>query len=557
MDNYNNRRSLAVKIPPHRPDKPLLVKQQKPVVKDTSIDFSSQLFAEISINSEEKALLNSLPSETVTAVPDDEIRELFYKMKDYGRRYDTSGFGTRDYYYRNDRQKIAKVFYLQAKFMEDFEDDYELQIPFSAYFPNYNMMSYHQLRTYFSWRTKIRQGEIKPLSLSYGFLYVYELLNNIKVKNSAEGLDKLLSFWQAYREFDSSMDKYLSRWLKDYHIYYPQTQRFSDFIERNNLEKYYTLPVSYERFFDLFSFVSRYDIKNSVFYKAGYDKNLIDCFDFVLEKLQKACGAKGISLFTVIFRPDKGAVIWYPFKDALFYEEFNQRDHSIVVNEKEVYYSYRKRWYFSSRITSSAGKSLITYLLRKTEAILRVKMNYKKALKCDVFSVDFGIKEQLSLKDEELEGLIEAAVLDYLKDLRKVVVDVDSHALAKIRAEALLTQEKLLVDEQSADINNTGLVNKLKEDQEVSLTGELPILKEDPFLLFCQALSDKEIQAIKCLLNNQKLKDFADSHKLMLEVLIEAINEKACEFINDNLIGDDQKIYAEYQEELKGISKDD
>lgn len=42
--------------------------------------------------------------------------------------------------------------------MEDFEDDYDGDAPFSMYYPCYQMMGYEQLRTYFSWRSKVRKG---------------------------------------------------------------------------------------------------------------------------------------------------------------------------------------------------------------------------------------------------------------------------------------------------------------------------------------------------------------------------------------------------------------
>lgn len=73
----------------------------------------------------------------------------------------------------------AKTFYYQAKFMEDFTDDYEQAVPLSLYYPCYSLMSYDQLRTYFTWRTAVRAGEVTGTSLSYAFLYIYELLHNI------------------------------------------------------------------------------------------------------------------------------------------------------------------------------------------------------------------------------------------------------------------------------------------------------------------------------------------------------------------------------------------
>ena len=56
-------------------------------------------------------------------------------------------------------QAASMIFYTQAKFMEDFEDDYPRQVSFYQYLPTYQSMNTEQLRAYFTWRTRIRRGE--------------------------------------------------------------------------------------------------------------------------------------------------------------------------------------------------------------------------------------------------------------------------------------------------------------------------------------------------------------------------------------------------------------
>ena len=85
-------------------------------------------------------------------------------------------------------------------------DDFEESEPFSCYYPNYQQMTYRQLRTYFTWRTKVRQGNIANTSLSYAFVYIYELINQIGVSSPEEGLERLLWFWQTFHNFDAALD---------------------------------------------------------------------------------------------------------------------------------------------------------------------------------------------------------------------------------------------------------------------------------------------------------------------------------------------------------------
>ena len=90
-----------------------------------------------------------------------------------------------DQYYNTSQ---ALVFCKQAEFMAKFEDDYPEYAEFSMYFPDYQRMGYRQLRTYFTWRSKVRQGQVMRTSFSYVFLYLYELINNIGVESGEDGL---------------------------------------------------------------------------------------------------------------------------------------------------------------------------------------------------------------------------------------------------------------------------------------------------------------------------------------------------------------------------------
>lgn len=53
-----------------------------------------------------------------------------------------------------------QLFYQQAKLLEDFTDDFSEQASFSSCYPCYRDMNDRQLRTYFTWRTKVRQGVV-------------------------------------------------------------------------------------------------------------------------------------------------------------------------------------------------------------------------------------------------------------------------------------------------------------------------------------------------------------------------------------------------------------
>jgi hypothetical protein len=132
-----------------------------------------------------------LKSQKIEPKKPDKIREVFEQMREISRHNASYSSDYLRFFGRRIQQDNSNVFYKQGMFMKDFEDDYEENASFSSYFPYYQMLNYEQLRTYFTWRTKVRKGEITDTSMSYVFMYIYELLNNIGVENPQDGLSNI------------------------------------------------------------------------------------------------------------------------------------------------------------------------------------------------------------------------------------------------------------------------------------------------------------------------------------------------------------------------------
>lgn len=120
----------------------------------------------------------------------------------------------------NLRRSHEALFVQQAKLLENYEDDYVYEHPVVRYYPTYQFLTDQELRGYFSWRTKLRKGDLHKTSLSYAFLYIYELLNQAGVESPLDGYRKLKDFGAAYGKLDEGILPYLNRWLIDYAVYY-------------------------------------------------------------------------------------------------------------------------------------------------------------------------------------------------------------------------------------------------------------------------------------------------------------------------------------------------
>ena len=483
----------------------------------------------------------------------DEIRSLFDQMRDIAREH-RSTFDYWKIFDRRSHHNNAVIFYKQGLFMKDFADDYTGGSPFSQYFPYYQMMGYEQLRTYFSWRTEVRKRNVSDISLSYAFLYIYELLGNIGASGPEDSLDKLMYFWKAFRVYNNSIDKYVLRWLKDYHIYYELSHSFKEFIENNSLADHYPGISVTEDNFELFCSVSKYDIRKSTFYSGEYVQLVKDCFYIVEDNLRQAFIDNGIHFDESIFRPTRKMVEWKPFKDALFYEWVNQGDRRVILSEKEIYICSNNKWTSGRAITSESGRQLIGYIVKQMEVDLRKVTNYKFKLSANIDTVPHEVAGKLKESGLSLEMIISGAVARFYKEVTKTVVRVDHEVLSRIREEALATQDMLSVPDEedmavtAATTGNPGTHERsIKQpDQGVESNNAWAGLKE--------ALTCTEIKALSMILNEEaEVKKYADECGIMLEVLIDGINEKAMDLIGDSILDEEFIIYDDYIEQLRGL----
>lgn len=500
----------------------------------------------------------------------DEKRELFLAMRDIARANNSAYFLNTKFYNKQVQHENSKIFYKQAQFMKDFEDDYDKVVPFSSYFPYYQSMNYEQLRTYFTWRSKVRRGNIEDTSLSYAFIYIYELLNNIGVEGPSDGLNRLLAFWEIFTKYDSTIDKYIIKWIKDYHIYYELPLSFKDFLINNKMQAYYPDIACYEAdknsSFERLSSISRYNIKKSTFYQA--EKKLVeDCFDFVINRLKSLFLKSDLEFDNMIFQASKSKIDWIPFEGALFYQHLKQTNRLIVLSNDEVYTYNQNKCLKSVFIARDSGRYLITYVFKQMEVILRKLNNYKFKITANVNIINTETLLKLGALGISIEKVVTDASLEFYAERNKTIVTIDKSALNKIRVEALQTQEKLSIDESNFEPNTIfhneikdniyeDEIKDVKKNEQKHTTQQNSSEQVDVWHSFKSQLNEIEIKALNIIIyDDSKIKKFADENSIMIEVLVDSINEKAFDSIGDNILEIDTSIiiYDEYLEKLVSI----
>ena len=117
---------------------------------------------------------------------------------------------------------MESLFYRQGKFMEHFTDDFPDPAPCKRTTPMYYNLRDAELRTYFTWRTRYRQGMLPDTQTPYLMLYCSEIINLIGVPDASAGLSVLNRLYDDYAETHPPLKKALSQWIPDFCAYYQQ-----------------------------------------------------------------------------------------------------------------------------------------------------------------------------------------------------------------------------------------------------------------------------------------------------------------------------------------------
>ena len=517
---------------------------------DTDIDAAVRYFSSVT------------PPQAIERKAVDPIRQRFFDMR---------SLASDRPFARND----SELFRRQAKFMEDFEDDYPGEANLNMYYPYYQHMGYEQLRTYFTWRTKMRKGIQIPISAPFTFLYTYELLSNIGVESPADGLSKLTAMLTEYASHAPVLARYLPKWIKDYHIYYQLPESFEDFVREHNLYSYFAEMFLFDprlgNRLELWSAVSDYPITESKFYADGNEQLLANCFNAVLDAISSFVGSRKSRIEDLVIYRISNRTPWDPFSQALFQPWLNQPDRQLKLPGYETYYCRNNRWTASLPMYLSNRKYVAEYLVKKTESCLREATKYKQKLKLNT-----RLLKQIPEYIYTLEPVIEKAVGDFHKHVNRTVVTVDHANLSRIREEALGTLDKLIVPEDGPAADNVlpaampFLDLRLAEyeaeasdeargdcaaaggDGENAVTGDgygAGAVSEWDVLR--NALSPAETDALAVILHdNENIKAYADKINIMLEVLADGINEKAADIIGDSILevdGERVIVYDDYK----------
>lgn len=426
------------------------------------------------------------------------------------------------------RQSRESIFIKQGKLLAAYEDDYVYDRRVTHYFPTYQSLTNPELRGYFSWRTKLRRGNLQKTSLTYAFLYIYELLNQIGVADPMDGYRKLTEFRDAYGALDDGILPYLNLWLMDYVVYYnldaglladdPQV-RFNrgiavlDSIQSRGDEEVIRAVKQ----------LSPKWLERSKFYREYRE----DCDTVIVRVLRRMSAHYNARCKKTMVEQYFGSFSQYRvilFDAAVFHERQVEGSRQYKVDENYIYRCRNGLWSVQKYNCLPHSNGKLGDVLKAIDGVMRECYGYG----CPI-QYKLDTKWILKIIQEEARNL-----LTEKKAAEEKKITIDYSRLARIRDDAAVTRDRLMVEEEA---------------EEEAPPVQTPAPAEEPE---DTPLTRDEYRLLQSLLYGRDY-GWVRSSGLMLSVLVDGINDKLYDTFSDSvLLGDDPpELIEDYIADLK------
>lgn len=431
-------------------------------------------------------------------------------------------------------QNRRSLFLNQAKLLEFYKDDYEGGYISRCYYPTYDLLNNQELRSYFAWRTKVRNGDIQPSCSSFAYLYLYELINGIGTGTPVEGLHKMDDFAAAYKEYESSLMNYYANWRKSYIIYYNLSDSFLRGEEREGEEVHMAVLDSAQEQTDdaIAAAVKQLApgwLNRSKFYKThqtDMDRVIVQ----VLRRMHQHYSARSKRTFSEqLF----GSRETYPvdlFCHAVFCDPLRHENSRYYITDSHYYECRNGYWTETSCFIDGHKRRKLENLMKTIDASLRVALNDGKPIKSPS-----QLKWVTKVIEEEVAALLETQKQQEAEAKR---VQIDYSALAQIRREAAITQDKLATEEELEEEAPPAV--QPPPPQPEALPGDCPLDKTQ-YRLMQNLLYGGDTSWVQ-------------REGKMVSVLLDSINEILYDIFQDAVI-EDQQVVEDYIDELKEMVK--
>ncbi len=457
-------------------------------------------------------------------------------------------------------------FYRQGIFMKDYEDDVPWTVDFVCYFPTYHDLTTRQLRSYFTWRTRVRRGDYRPVTLSAAYIYLYELLNGIGVSSAEESLEKMKDFEKEFLDKgfgDDRMRQNLRRWMLEFAVVENLPSQIAaqsadvQLIERDRALMFLKNPEEHsdeEVFLALCQFDRKKTEKSPVVAKDPERGRHLFCEAW--RRAAKNARFQGLDLFSQCFgKPSRRR--WYPFSNAVYYWRENGENREYCLNEVRTYLCRGGVWQMEAYEKLSFDRSIFQGFMHEADLLLRRYLKTGRYLREK--PEDAWARPYIQFVIEaDREALIEAS---------RPKITIDLSGLEQIRKDALITQNSLLAaeetvwqeqlsDQPSDADEESGQTDAARELQKIDANRELQETdanREPEEPLPDIRLDAVHIRILKTILQGDSAAGIIRENHLMPSIAADTINEALFDEIGDTVLfceDDELFLVEDYTEDL-------
>ncbi len=532
----------------------------------------------------------------------------------------------------------AQLFYKQALFVENVEDNYKgKDNSYSYWHSTFECMDLKEKRIYFTWRTHIRKGKYIKAKLKYILTYLSELINNIPYEENTE------KRFDYFLKFVTNLDLYIDDNDIDYYKYYRYYYEIKEWLisfyllndvpyskyefnqklpEKYRYEEneYHYIPDSkkYSDSKELLNRYSNYKFLSSIFYESEYGYLLLEAIDYVFQAIEKYLKKFRINWFDAIYNCiEYKKAEWYPYNNLKYYPgliyypgaQISDREVELINGDK--YVIKNGKGYKLYKYISTPYSGAIAYTIKIIENELRKALGFRSKLQpnssivISIYSNDYRLirkyeKRLARFCTEDYRKMVEEKTVEFFdstgvermimskaykrkKEMERkkaekakqkattkssqppvpIVLEIDRSKFESIRRiseeiqAALIIEEDNFLSDSSVQTIVKNSVTPETEEKNIAVSDELTY--DNEYLQFVNSLSCLEKQALLMIVDDcpellKNLNQLAIDNNDMIEAIIDRINEKALEYIADNVIEFSEAPIV-YEEYIEGLNK--
>jgi len=457
-------------------------------------------------------------------------------------------------------------FYIQGKYMKDYEDNAPWTGNLRLFFPSYHDLNTQQLRGYFTWRAGARKGIYAKTCESYAYIFIYELLNGIGADSAEKSLDILERFMEGAGWLEAEMRENVQRWMLDFSILNglpaETARRYMNpaIVEMDGALSVLMHP---ENRTDR-EVVSALNLLsgNKPDAMPAVQQNGEEGIHLVAEVWRCAlsgCREEGQDLFMLCFGR-MYSFRWSPMRNALYWPKTKPDTAEYRLDDCRLFFFDGSEWMERCYRKLYFDQDFMEGLFHETDRKLRQYLKIGRALRK---------RQKEAWAEPYIDAVIEAD-RKAKEEAARPKVEIDFSGLDRIRQDSAITRDSLLVEEpgegKAVIIPSDGSAapvmreKKMENDSAPDVRGNE---KESGSSHPAQESSGRQEEQIpaaerilRALLNGDAVEEMVRMHYLMPSIAADEINEACYEMIGDNVVdcdGDRLFLIDDYIEELKAL----